>query len=66
MTLEPTQMMPTLGTRARTQRRQQRRTAETIHGQKAPLTLLDPLFRGRGGGQTTNFSNTRFACAKHQ
>eukprot|EP00965_Chrysotila_dentata_P041308 1369939-Pleurochrysis_carterae.AAC.1 len=61
MTLEPTQMMPTPGTRARTQRRQLRRTAETIHGQKAPLTLLDQWVRSRGGHQTTNISDTRFA-----
>eukprot|EP00965_Chrysotila_dentata_P160701 5306478-Pleurochrysis_carterae.AAC.1 len=42
MTLKPTRMMSTPGTKARTRRRQRRRADETIHGQKAPLTLLDP------------------------
>eukprot|EP00965_Chrysotila_dentata_P185237 6114681-Pleurochrysis_carterae.AAC.1 len=61
MTLKPTRMMPTPGTRARTRRRQRRRTDKTIHGQKAPLTLLNPWFKGRGGNQTTHISDTRFA-----
>eukprot|EP00965_Chrysotila_dentata_P056313 1868213-Pleurochrysis_carterae.AAC.1 len=66
MTLKPTRMMPTSGTRARMRRRQRLRTDETTHGQKTPLTLLDPWFRSRGGNQTTPISDIRFACAKHQ
>eukprot|EP00965_Chrysotila_dentata_P012893 425722-Pleurochrysis_carterae.AAC.1 len=58
--------MSTPGTQARTRRRQRRQTDETIHDQKAPLTLLDPWFRSRRGNQATSIYDTKSDCAKHQ
>eukprot|EP00965_Chrysotila_dentata_P136036 4497719-Pleurochrysis_carterae.AAC.1 len=58
--------MSTPGTQVRTRRRQRRRTDETIHNQKAPLTLLNSWFGSRRGNQTTSISDTKSDCAKHQ